>query len=117
MCHQCIDFLEHVIVLLDANKDSVQIKDNHGRTPLKLLSNTASIPDEKGMLPLHHLAASSDALTEQSLIFLVNAYSESIRTADKYGMLPFHHACLNQALSLEVLMILLSFYPEAVRCF
>jgi ankyrin repeat protein len=109
------NFLQHVTVLLDANKDCLQIKDNHGRTPLKLLSNTASIPDEKGMLPLHHLTASSDSLTEQSLLFLVNAYSESIRTADKYGMLPFHHACLNQALSLEVLMILLNLYPEAVR--
>ncbi len=47
-------FLEHAIVLLNANKDSIQIKDNQGRTPLKLLSNTASIPDDKGMLPLHH---------------------------------------------------------------
>jgi hypothetical protein len=117
MCHQCIDFLEHVIVLLDANKDSVQIKDNHGRTPLKLLSNTASIPDKKGMLPLHHAVASSHALREQSLLILVNAYPDSIRTADKYGMLPFHHACLNQVSSIEVLMILLSVYPEAVRCF
>ena len=118
MCKQSAsNFLGHVIVLLDANKDSLQIKDNHGRTPLKHLSNTASIPDGKGMLPLHHLAARSDALTEQSLLFLVNSYFESIRTADKYDMLPFHHACLNQALSLEVLMILLNLYPEAVRYF
>ncbi len=111
------NFLEHVMVLLDAHNDSLHIKDNHGRTPLKLLSNTASIPDEKGMLPLHHLAASSHTLTEQSLLFLVNAYPDSIRTADKYSMLPFHHACFNQALSSEVLMILLSLYPEAVKCF
>ncbi len=111
------NFLEHVIVLLDAHKDSLQIKDSHGRTPLELLSNTASIPDEKGMLSLHHLTASSHTLTEQSLLLLVNAYPGSIGTADMYGMLPFHHACLNQVLSIEVLMILLSFYPEAVRCF
>jgi hypothetical protein len=111
------NFLEHVIVLLDANKDSLHIKDNHGRTPLKLLSNTAKTPDEKGMLPLHRLVASLHPLTEQFLLLLVNAYPGSIRTADKYDMLPFHHACLNQALSSEVLMILLSLYPEAVRCF
>jgi hypothetical protein len=110
-------FLEHVIVLLDAHKDSLHIKDNNGRTPLKLLSNTAKMPDEKGMLPLHHLVASSNPLTEQFLLNLVNAYPGSIGTADKYDMLPFHHACLNQALSVEVLMILLSWYPEAVRCF
>jgi ankyrin repeat protein len=110
-------FLEHVTNLLDANKDSLQIEDNHGRTPLKLLSNRAKIPDAKRMFPLHHLAASSDALTEQSLLFLINTYPESIRTADKYCMLPFQHACLNQALSLEVLMILLSLYSEAVRFF
>ncbi len=105
------------MVLLDAHKDSLQIEDNHGRTPLKLLSNTAKTPDEKGMLLLHHAVARSGALTEHSLLILVNAYPKSIRTADIYGMLPFHHACLNQALSVEVLMILLSFYPEAVRYF
>jgi ankyrin repeat protein len=111
------NFLEYVIVLLDENKNSLQIKDNHGRTPLKFLSSIASIPDEKGMLPLHHAVASSGSLREKSLLILVNAYPDSIRTADKYGMLPFHHACLNQALSLEILMILLSLYPEAMRCF
>ena len=111
------NFLENAIVLQDAHKDSLQIEDNRGRTPLKLLSNTAKMPDEKGKLPLHHAVAWSGALREQSLLILVNAYPDSIRTADKYGMLPFHHACLNQALSVEVLMILLSWYPEAVRCF
>jgi ankyrin repeat protein len=110
-------FLENVIVLLDAHKDSLHIKDNHGRTPLKLLSNTSSIPDKKGMRPLHYAVARSQTLTEQSLLVLVNAYPGSIGTADMYGMLPFHHACLNQALAVEVLMILLSFYPEAVKCF
>ncbi len=105
------------MVLLDENKDSLQIEDNLGRTPLKLLSNTASIPDEKGMLPLHHLAASSHTFTEKSLLLLVNAYPGSIGTADMYDMLPFHHACLNNTLTLEVLMILLRFYPEAARHF
>jgi ankyrin repeat protein len=111
------NFLENAIVLLDAHKDSLQIEDNRGRTPLKLLSNRAKMPDEKGKLPLHRLVASSHTLTEQFLLFLVNAYPDSIRTADKYGMLPFHHACLNQELAVEVLMILLSLYPEAVKCF
>jgi hypothetical protein len=39
------NFLGHAIILLDITKDSLQIKYSHGRTPLKLLSNTASIPD------------------------------------------------------------------------
>jgi hypothetical protein len=29
-------------------------------------------------------------------------------------MLPFHHACLNHAVSLEVLMLFVSLFPEAV---
>ncbi len=37
---------------------------------------------------------------------------ESIQTPDNYGMLPFHHACLNEALSLEVLMLFVSLLPE-----
>ena len=37
-----------------------------------------------------------------------------IRIPDKYGMLPFHHACLNHAVSLEVLMLFVSLFPEAV---
>jgi hypothetical protein len=69
------------------------------------------------MLPLYHLAATSDILTEKSLLHLFNAYPESIQTPDKYGMLFFHHACLNQPTSLEVLMLLIHLYPEAVKCF
>lgn len=109
-------FFEHVIVLLDANEDNLILKDNHGRTHLKLLSNAASIPDEKRRLhySLHHSAASSDSLSEKSLLFLVNSYPDSVQTASKDGMLPFHYACLNQVLSFEDLMIFLSLHPEAV---
>jgi hypothetical protein len=70
------------------------------------------------MFLLHHLAATSDSLTEKSMLLLFNAYPDSIQIPDKNGMLPFHHAFLNQGVaSLEVLMLFISSYPEAVKCF
>jgi hypothetical protein len=107
--------LEAALNLLDADGDSLHIKDKKGRT--QILQHTASSQDESKMFPLHFLATSFDSLSEKPLLLLLNAYPESIRTPDRYGMLPFHHACLNQALSLEVLMLLVSLYPEAVKGF
>jgi ankyrin repeat protein len=106
--------LETVMMLLDADEDSRNIKDKHGRTPMQVLQFSASHQDESKMFPLHQLAASSESLTEKSLLLLFNSYPESIRTPDKYGMLPFHHACLNEALSLELLMLLFNLFTAAV---
>ncbi len=69
------------------------------------------------MFPSHHLAASSDCFTKKSLLLFFNSYPEGIRAPDINGMLPFHHACLNQAIPLEVLMLFVSLYPEAVKRF
>jgi hypothetical protein len=55
------------------------------------------------------------SITEK--LILSNAYPESIQTPDKYVIPPFLYACLNQALSLEVLMLFVSLYPEALKCF
>jgi ankyrin repeat protein len=111
------NFFEVVMALLHADEGSKNIVDNQGRTPMQVLKCTASHQDENKMLLLHHLAASSDCLTEESVLFLVNANPDSIRTPDKYDMLPFHHACLNRALSLDVLMLFVSLYPEGVKIF
>jgi ankyrin repeat protein len=116
--HACtssaVNHLEIVVTLLGAVKDFLDITDNHGRTPMQLLKLMASHQDGHNMFPLHHLAASSDCLTERSLLLLFNAYPESIRSPDKYRMLPFHHACLNQAVSLDILMHILNLFPTAV---
>jgi ankyrin repeat protein len=110
------NYLEIVATLLDANEDSINIEDNQGRTPLQVLKGTASHLEGKTMLPLYHLAASSECLTEKSLLLVLNANPESIHTLDINGMLPFHHACQNEAVSVQVLMLFLSLYPEAVKC-
>jgi ankyrin repeat protein len=107
--------LEVVITLFDANEDSLDIKDNQGRSPMQILKIMVSHQVGSNLFPLHHLAASSDCLREKSLLLLFNAYPESIRTPDNNGILPFHHACLNHAVSLDVLMLFVSLYPEAVN--
>jgi ankyrin repeat protein len=85
-------FMEVVMTLIDADEDSLKIKDKQGRTPMQVLKFTASHQDTRKMFPLHHLAASSESLTEKCLLLLFSSYPESIQTPDKYGMLPFHHA-------------------------
>jgi ankyrin repeat protein len=109
-------FFSYVMVFLEANADwfKMNIQDDMGRTPMNLLSLKASCEDENKMLPLHHLMASSVSVSEKGLRLLICAYPESIFKTDKYGMVPFHYACQNQALSLEVLMLLIQLFPEAL---
>jgi ankyrin repeat protein len=108
-------FLDYIMALIDANHtESFTFKDNLGRTPLQLLTFKASSPDEKKRLPLHYLAATPNGLSEQSMKILVDAYPESLSSADKYDLLPFHYACLNQDSSLEVLMLFI--YLSAELC-
>jgi ankyrin repeat protein len=110
------NFFCYVMIFLEANEDwfQVKIQDEMGRTPMNLLSLKASCEDENKMLPLHHLMASSVSVSEKGLQLLICAYPESIYKTDKYGMVPFHYACQNQAVSLEVLMLLIQLFPEAL---
>lgn len=106
-------FLEYVMALIDDNHtESFSFQDDQGRTPLQILKCKASTPDEKKRLPLHYLAARTNGLSEKSLKLMVDAYPESISSADKFGVLPFHYACMNQDSSLEVLMLFINFSPE-----
>jgi hypothetical protein len=70
------NYLETVMTLLDADEESLNIKDNQGRTLMQILKVMASHQDKSKMLPLHRLVATSDSLTEKSLLHLFNAYPE-----------------------------------------
>jgi len=47
--------------------------------------------------------------------YLFQANPEAIRLQDKSGLLPIHHASLNQASSLDALMLLVKLYPESIE--
>jgi ankyrin repeat protein len=64
---KALNFISHVMTLLNASAESLYVEDWQGRTPRQLLSNTASREDENKMLPLHHLASASDVLSLESL--------------------------------------------------
>jgi len=49
------------------------------------------------------------------LNILHDAYPEAIQMHDSSGLLPIHHAYLNEASSLDVLMLLLKLYPESIK--
>jgi hypothetical protein len=78
--------LEYVKALLQASKaDSLFIQDNQGKHAMQSFTCTASCRDENKRLPLHHLAANSNILSEKSLQLIVNAYPESITTGNNCG--------------------------------
>jgi ankyrin repeat protein len=84
-----------------------RVQDNQGRTPFHVL------PDN-GLLLLHELVATSLHLSETAVRLLVDMMPNSIITPNKYGMLPFHCACLNPAISVEILMLFICFSPDVI---
>lgn len=113
--HPTLDYVEIVLILVNANPISCTVADNFGRIPSQIFHKVASTKDANGMLHLHHQAKESTTFTTNSLQFIVTAYPESISTPDNYGLLPFHYACLNTASSLDILMFFLQLYPECIR--
>lgn len=114
--------MEIISLLLEANPGSYQIKDNMGRTPSALLSLEQTTTMTNGRYLLHRQAANKHLSSTNTnsnsgihlLRFLVHTYPDSIQQPDHHGMLPFHHACLNPTNSLDVLMLLLTLYPDCV---
>jgi ankyrin repeat protein len=84
-----------------------RVQDNRGRTPFQVL------PDN-GLFLLHELVATSLHLSETAVRLLVDMMPNSIITPNKCGMLPFHYACLNPAISVELLMLFIRFSPDAL---
>jgi len=115
--HVCINgySLHLVHFLIQAYPESTTVQDNDGNTPLQYLTKTASRVDEKGMLLLHREAAHVRGLNVEMLPILFQANPEAIRLQDKSGLLPIHHASLNQASSLDALMLLVKLYPESIE--
>ena len=115
--HVCINgySLHLVHFLIQAYPESTTVQDNDGNTPLQYLTKTASRVDEKGMLLLHREAAHFKGLNVEMLPILFHANPEAIRLQDKSGLLPIHHVSLNQASSLDALMLLVKLYPESIE--
>jgi hypothetical protein len=55
-----------------------------------------------------------DSFTEKSLQLMIDAYPEHITSVERRGRLPFHYACLNETLSLEVMMLFIKLFPESI---
>jgi ankyrin repeat protein len=110
-------FFDYVVALLDGDvNDCTKFQVFRGRTATEILFTAASITDEKGMLPLHRLAARSKILTVKALcLFLLEAHPESIFLPDLNNLLPFHHASLNEEITLEVLMFFIQSFPDVLK--
>ena len=105
----------HLIhLLIQAYPESTNVQDYEGNTPLQYLTKAASLIDKRGMLLLHREAAHFSGLNVEMLPTLFHANPEAIQLQDKWGLLPIHHASLNEASSLEALMLLVKLYPESI---
>ena len=114
--HACIKgySLRLIHFLFQTHPESATIQDNDGYIPLQYLNKTASRVDDRGMLLLHREAAHSKGLCVAALPLLLKANPEAIGVQDKSGWLPLHHASLNEASSLDALMLLIKLYPESI---
>ena len=108
-----VDVVEIVMILLNANPESLMVTDQQNRIAAQLFQPVASTKGENGMFPLHY-QASRGTLTVHSLMLFFMAYPEAISLEDGYGMLPFHHVCLNTSSSIDLLMSFLKLYPEII---
>jgi len=100
--------------LIQAYPESTTVQDNDRNSPLQYLTKIARRVDERGMLLLHREAAHFKGLNVEILPILFHANPEAIRLQDKLGLLPIHHASLNEASSLDALMLLIKLYPEGI---
>ena len=111
--NKSVDQFEIIRTLSKAHpKHFTSVRDKQRKTPSQLFKETASAPDEKGMLLFHRLAASANGLNTSDMELLTSTYPEAMSLPDNHGMLPFHHACLNAASSIDVLMVLIKLYPK-----
>ena len=78
---------------------------------VKLNPTSASIPTQRGHLPLH-LSAQSQA-KEQVVKELIKAYREGAQEKNKSGNMPLHDACKYKA-SPTVVKLILDAYPDAI---
>jgi ankyrin repeat protein len=104
------NFHEYVTELLDIKcyqDKQLCAKDKQGRTSFQLLH-------ANDLFLVHHLAANSIHLSERVVRLLVDTFPKCITTPNKYGMLPFHCACLNAAISIEILMVFISLSPQVL---
>jgi hypothetical protein len=103
-----------ITVLVETCPESCTIANNDGKTPKQLLKEVAANQDDAGMSLLHCMAARSQFFSSKSIRFVVDSYPDGLVLSDKRKMLPFHHACVNEASTIETIMVFLSLYPDSV---
>ena len=100
--------------LIQTYPKGTTVQDNDGNTPFQYLNKTASRVDERGMLLLHREAMHFRGLNVEMLPILFHANPEAVCLQDKSGLLPIHYAMLNEASSLDALMLLVKLHPESI---
>mmetsp|Transcript_4226 Transcript_4226/g.6246 ORF Transcript_4226/g.6246 Transcript_4226/m.6246 type:complete len:306 (+) Transcript_4226:128-1045(+) len=98
--------------LSDAYPESVCIEDHNGRNPSALLKIFSKRMSSNGMLLLHHFCRYTVSTNIFKLVF--HAYPESLTYKDKNNMLPLHHACINEATTIDLIMMCIQLCPESI---
>jgi len=98
--------------LSDAYPESVFIEDHNRRNPSALLKTFAKRMSSNGMLLLHHVCRCTVSTKIFQLVF--DAYPESLTYKDKSKMLPLHYACINEAATIDLIMMCIQLFPESI---
>eukprot|EP00985_Skeletonema_marinoi_P000356 scaffold126_cov142-Skeletonema_marinoi.AAC.12 len=86
---------------------------------LEYFPGAARATDEKGQLPLHHVACLNKNVTRNIVQLLIDAAPDSVRKENVDGWMPLHCLCTNEGMderaALEILRLLIEKCPEAIR--
>jgi len=123
--------LPHVIQLAQQHSDQANKVDDHGLTPLHILTLESpsleavkallqafplavSEPDVHGDTPLH-LAAGSPTATKDLVQLLLDTSPTSVSRTNREGLMPLHMACRYAPQNEGVIGLLVQTYPQALR--
>lgn len=98
----------HIIAGSAPQRD--ELGETYMKKVLRNFSESASVADRNGMIPLHIAAAQKDG-NGSILRALIAAYPEGARMVDKSGRLPIHHAIRNGQRWKDNMQILFDAYP------
>jgi len=85
-----------------------------------IVNRKADEPDWYGNLPLHHICAQVDHITEipknriTEFMAILSAYPQAVRMHNQFGRLPLHYALDRSKPQYKIVRALLERYPEGV---
>jgi hypothetical protein len=116
--HQVVDMSTYSILLFDICANASGTLDMV-QCVIEYIPGAASAISTRGATPLHIVCMNKNA-TLDIVRFVYEGCQEAILVKDEFGMIPLFYLCINDelddAISMEILTLLLEKCPESVQC-